>query len=175
MSEVTHLDASSDTKEPVAATVQTAPSQDPYEQVSVPENSLLSQETLAAFKQAAAQAHLPADALTQWLRWEDNRLQQETQTQAQARREQLDSWARETQENFGPNWQEEVSRAVRAADMFGGPQLRQLLEETGLGNHPVMVRTFHAVAQCISEDVIPGSSTTALADKTFTEALYGKN
>ena len=150
---------------------QSTQSQDPYAEVSLPENSSLSAADLDAFKQAALQVNLPAQTLQAWLHLEETRLQ----TAAQAAQETQAQWAHQTQALFGPAWQEEVSKAVRAADAFGGPELRQLLEETGLGNHPVMVRTFHAVAKCVSEDVTPGGACHATADKTFTQALYGKN
>ncbi len=152
-------------------TPQSTQPQDPYAEVSLPENSSLSAADLDAFKQAALQVNLPAQTLQAWMALEENRLQ----AAAQAAQETQAQWAHQTQALFGPAWQEEVSKAVRAADAFGGPELRKLLEETGLGNHPVMVRTFHAVAKCVSEDVTPGGACHATADKTFTQALYGKN
>ena len=157
------------------ATEPTVQPQDPYAEISLPENSLLGADELAAFKQTAASIKLPAQALLQWLSLEENRLQTMAQQAEKSQQTQLENWARQTQQTFGPHWQAEVSKAVRAADAFGGPQLRQLLEETGLGNHPVIVRTFHAVAQRICEDVTPGAASTVQTDKTFTQALYGKN
>lgn len=171
MTEQTDLHASS---APQNADVPTTP-QDPYAAVSLPENSLLSADTLAAFKQSAAQLKLPAESLQTWLSYEENRLQAAAEQTENQQRAQQENWARQTQEMFGPRWQEEVSKAVRAADAFGGAPLRQLLEETGLGNHPVIVRTFHAVAKRICEDVTPGGAPSAQTDKTFTQALYGKN
>lgn len=173
MTEKTDLQASS--AAPQTAPEQTTQPQDPYAEIVLPENSLLSAQTLEAFKQTAADINLPAGALTQWLSREENRLAAAAEQAQQAQQTQLENWARQTQAAFGPQWQEEVSKAVRAADAFGGPQLRQLLEETGLGNHPVIVRTFHAVAQRICEDVTPGGASSATTDKTFTQALYGKN
>ncbi len=169
------LQVNAASKEEQETSSQMQASSDPYAAISLPENSLLNQPQLAAFKQAAAALKLPAQVLEKWLSHEEERLQSWQQEQALQRQEQLAGWAAQTQEEFGPHWQEEVSKAVRAADAFGGPQLRQLLEETGLGNHPVIVRTFHAVAQCISEDVTPGGVPHTTTDKTFTQALYGKN
>jgi len=175
MTEPTDLHASSAPAENIPAPVQTAQPQDPYAEIVLPENSRISQDTLAAFKQTATQVKLPAQALTAWLAYEENRLQTAADQIAKHQQEQLENWARQTQEIFGPQWQAEVSKAVRAADAFGGAQLRRLLEETGLGNHPVIVRTFHAVAKRICEDLTPGGAPSVPADKTFTQALYGKN
>ena len=154
---------------------QTEQPQDPYAEVSLPENSSLNAQGLAALKQAACEVNLPVAALQKWVSLEENRSQSLAEKATQQNREQLENWARQTQQAFGPAWQEEVSKAVRAADVFGGPELRKLLEETGLGNHPVMVRTFHTVATRICEDVSAGGAASATTDKTFTQALYGKN
>ncbi len=158
-----------------AADPRTAQPPDPYAAVTLPENSPLDPQTWTAFKQMARAVNLPAQALEQWRALEEARLQQAAQLQADQQLQTLEAWAHQTQDEWGASWQEEVSKAVRAADLFGGPELRQLLEETGLGNHPVIVRTFHAVAQRMSEDVTPGGVPAAQTDKTFTQALYGKN
>ncbi|MBP5616185.1 MAG: hypothetical protein J6X06_00040 [Elusimicrobiaceae bacterium] len=160
-----------------SAVPESAPqtSLDPYAEIVLPENSLLAEADVMAFKQTAAQVQLPAAALQQWLVLEENRLQSAAQEKIAQQKQQLEQWALQTQQAFGTRWQEEVSKAVRAADVFGGPQLRALLEETGLGNHPVMVRTFHAVATRLSEDNTPGAVCNATTDKTFAQALYGKN
>lgn len=50
----------------------------------------------------------------------------------------LESWAKQTKEMYGPDFEEAVSLAVRAADAFGGPELRQLLETTGLETIPLL-------------------------------------
>ncbi len=149
--------------------------QDPYAALTLPEDSSLTPQTLAALKQIAQAAGLPAGVVGQWIALEDARAKQAAQAADQARQDEQAAWIRQTQEAFGEHWQEEVSCAVHAADVFGGAPLRELLETTGLGNHPVMVRTFHGIGKRMSEDLTPGGSGTAPADKTFTQALYGKN
>ncbi len=154
---------------------QTLPIQDPYATIIRAENSQLTEEDFAALKQAASSVNLPADALAKWVSLEENRLTRAAEKHAQQTRAQQAQWAAKTRENLGIHWQEEVSQAVHAADIFGGTELRQLLEETGLGNHPAIVRTFAEVAKRMREDISLGASTSAPADKTFTQALYGTN
>lgn len=170
MNETTDLNASSVSEK----TTQTPQNQDPYATFTLPENSLVSPTTLEIFKQQAAEAKLPLQALQKWVEQEEVRLQQEAQQQAQDRQTQRDTWVQQTQTLLGEKWQEEVSRAVHAADVFGGPELRQLLEETGLGNHPAIVRTFAQVGKRIAEDISATGAQGASSDKTFTQALYGK-
>ena len=170
MSESTDLNASSASE----IMEQTPQNQDPYAALVPSENSLISSAALETFKQCAAEVNLPLQTLQKWIEQEEIRLQQEVEHQAQIQKEQRDAWVQQTQDLLGEKWQEEISRAVRAADVFGGPELRQLLEETGLGNHPAIVRTFAAVGKRIAEDVLTTGAPSASSDKTFTQALYGK-
>lgn len=170
MNESTDLNASSVPEN----TAQTPQNQDPYAAVMVPENSLISPAALETFKQYATEVNLPAQTLQKWIEQEEIRLQKEAEIQAKTRQEQQETWAQQTQTLLGERWQEEVSRAVRAADVFGGPELRQLLEETGLGNHPAIVRTFARVGKRIAEDASVAGAPGACTDKTFAQALYGK-
>lgn len=172
MNEQSNLNASSVAQD----TAQTPQLQDPYADLVLPESSSLTLQMFEELKQHAAEIKLPLQSVQKWVELEEKRLQQEAQDQAQAKHAQQQAWAQETRAHYGEAWQEEVSRAVRAADVFGGPELRQLLEETGLGNHPAIVRTFAAVGKRISEDVsIGGTAGDVSPDITFTQALYGKN
>ena len=170
MNESTDLNASSAPEN----TTQTPQNQDPYAALMLPENSLISAAALATFKQCACEVNLPLQTLQKWIEQEEVRLQQEAEKQVQIQQEQQHAWAQQTQDLLGEKWQEEVSRAVHAADVFGGPELRQLLEETGLGNHPAIIRTFAQVGKRIAEDISAVGAPGASADKTFTQALYGK-
>lgn len=167
MSEPTDLNASSASEN----TDQTPQLQDPYAAIVLPENSSLSADMLAALKQQAAQIKLPLPVVQKWVEQENNRLDQQVKQQAHEKQEQVRVWAQETRALYD---EEEISRAVRAADAFGGPELRQLLEETGLGNHPAIVRTFAAVGKRIAEDISVVGTAQANTDKTFTQALYAK-
>lgn len=134
-----------------------------------PEDVSFSKEAQTEFAQLAQALHLTSQQAQQLIDFE-TRFARQTAKENEAQKAQ---WVQQTQAFFGPHWQQEISLAVRAADVFGGPQLRALLEETGLGNHPVIVRTFNEIGKRISEDVSPGGNASAGADKTFTEALYG--
>lgn len=58
--------------------------------------------------------------------------------------------------------------AKKALDTFGTPELRQLLNDTGLGNHPELVRYSYRVGKGISEDgLIRGGAVNAGAAKPF--------
>lgn len=60
----------------------------------------------------------------------------------------------------GDTFKENVGTAVKALDRFGTSELKSLLESTGLGNHPEVIRFFHRVGKTISEDK-PGGGNQA--------------
>jgi hypothetical protein len=51
--------------------------------------------------------------------------------------------------------------AKKALDTFGTPELRTLLHETGLGNHPEIIRVLYRAGKAISEDTFVGSGNGA--------------
>lgn len=75
----------------------------------------------------------------------------------------------------GAQMNERVAVAVKALDRFGSPELRKALDETGMGNHPEIVRAFYRVGLAISEDALVTSTTKAAAAKDAAEVLYGSN
>lgn len=82
--------------------------------------------------------------------------------------------ARADAEIGGANWDASTAAAAKALDMFGAPKgsaLRQILNETGLGNNPEMIRVFARIGKAVSEDgFIPGGAKTP---KTIEEKFYG--
>lgn len=75
-------------------------------------------------------------------------------------------WAKQVQDDpeiGGKNWAETEALAAKALDTFGAPsvkdadgnetnEFRALLNETGLGNHPVLVRMFRQIGEKVGED-----------------------
>lgn len=146
-----------------------------YEGLSLPEDISFPTENLAAFKQLAREMNLAEEQVQRLLDFESAHLRANFQQAQEQKRHTVERWAEETRALYGAGLEKELSYALRAADAFGGPELRTLLEDTGLGNHPVIIRTLSEIGKAISEDACPGGKPAAPQDKTFTEALYGKN
>ena len=74
----------------------------------------------------------------------------------QASREQ---WVSEVKSEFGKAFDERVDLAVRAVETFGGQELIQWLDQTGLGDHPMFVKMFAKIGQQMQEALAtPGQS-----------------
>jgi hypothetical protein len=77
----------------------------------------------------------------------------------------------------GEKLSENLGVAKKALDAFGTAELRTLLNETGLGNHPELIRFMFRAGKAISEDrMVTGAATQAKAGpRSFAdlaEALY---
>lgn len=97
---------------------------------------------------------------------------------ATQRKEWLET-AKSDAEIGGTNWDTSLSTAAKALDTLGFPKgspLRNLLDESGLGNHPEMIRAFAKVGKAIGEDTdfVRGEGG-AQVKKTDAELFYGSN
>jgi hypothetical protein len=76
--------------------------------------------------------------------------------------EARETWANEAKadkELGGEKFDENLAVAKGALKAFGTPELTQLLNESGLGNHPEVLRMFYRAGKAISEDsVLLGTS-----------------
>lgn len=93
---------------------------------------------------------------------------------------QMDAWA-ERQEAWigeiksdreigGARLERNLSYAAKALDQFGSPALRQALDESGLGNHPELVRFAIRIGKVLAEDrMVPagGGGQRPAADVMF--------
>lgn len=93
--------------------------------------------------------------------------------------EQRKAWAAEAQadeEIGGKHWQDSISASAKALDALGAPAgspFRQLLDDSGLGNHPEMIRMFVKIGKAVGEDpsFIDTSSRTP-AKRDSSDILY---
>lgn len=76
----------------------------------------------------------------------------------------------------GAKFAENGAMAVSAINAFGSPTLKQLLNDTGLGDHPEFIRFAYRAAKAISPDklVTGGKPADDGKELTYAERLYGK-
>jgi len=83
------------------------------------------------------------------------------QRQAEAQQALVTSWVEQVKvdkEIGGDKFTENLAVARKALETFGTPELQDVLNMTGLGNHPEVIRAFYKAGKAISEDrFIPGS------------------
>ena len=67
---------------------------------------------------------------------------------------QAKNYVNELKQEFGDAFDNRVQVAKRAVDAFGGQELKDLLNETGLGNNPKIVKMFAKIGQNLLEDQV---------------------
>lgn len=73
----------------------------------------------------------------------------------------------------GEKLSENLAVAKKAMDQFGTPELKTLLNESGLGNHPEIIRAFYRAGKAISEDrVVTHGNSSAERSKDPAKVLY---
>jgi hypothetical protein len=98
------------------------------------------------------------------------------QKQAETHVETVKGWAescKADKEFGGDNLSENLAVARKAIDAFGSPALKELLNSSGLGNHPEVVRFAFKAGKAISEDTfVQSGSRTPIPDQTLEKRLY---
>lgn len=87
------------------------------------------------------------------------------------------AWADETKadaEIGGQRLQQTLANAQKAIKQFASPAMIDLLDGSGLGNHPEFVRAFAKIGAAISEDTIVSGSATSKSPASLdvAERLY---
>jgi hypothetical protein len=132
---------------------------DEYQDFVAPEEIQLDTELIGEFKAKAKDMGLTQDKAQEVVDL-GVKLQQKWQaTQMQAIEQARTQWveqANSDKEFGGEKLTENLSVAKKALDTFGTPELKQLLNDSGLGNHPEIIRAFYRAGKSISEDRFVG-------------------
>lgn len=96
------------------------------------------------------------------------------QRQAEAHLQLVESWVESVKadkEIGGDKLAENLAVARKAIDMFGTPELKDVLNATGFGNHPAVIKAFYKAGMAISGDRFvsgsPKGPETDMAKKMF--------
>jgi len=140
---------------------------------TTPEDVPVDAAVLDAFSDVAKGLNLPQDAAQTVLDKMAPVLAQRQAEQITAARNQWEFDARADAEFGGDKLDENLAVAKRAMDAFATPALKTLLNESGLGSHPEIIRAFYRAGRAISQDsLIAGSSQPASRPNTA-QRLYG--
>ncbi len=83
--------------------------------------------------------------------------EQQTQAAAQAKTKNEES----LKAKWGEGYEKELQRSVMAMEEWGGPDLKKVLEESGVGNNPVMIEMFNKLGKAMGEDKIRGKENVS--------------
>ncbi|MCG9054395.1 hypothetical protein LH442_00065 [Laribacter hongkongensis] len=117
-----------------------------------PEGMQFDAAVIEQFSGVARELNLPQDAAQKMLDRMAPALQARQSEQLAAASEQWVKAAKADQEFGGEQLAENLGLAKRALDQFGTAELKSLLNDSGLGNHPEVIRFMVRAGKAISED-----------------------
>jgi len=125
-----------------------------YADFAAPNGVTLNAELLAAFKEAAKADNLPQDKAQQYVDLGAKILQQQAQAQADEILAIRGEWKTSSEAQFSA---EQFAAARAGLEAHGTPELVTLLDQSGLGNHPEIIRLLvNAGASAREDKLVPG-------------------
>lgn len=158
---------------PEAEKPQGAPEQ--YVDFTAPDGITLNAEVLGEFKEMAKAQNLPQEQAQKVVDLGAKLVQKIEAQRAEATNAELARWAEasKTDKEFGGDLlPESLAGAKAALTQFGSPELKSMLNETGLGNHPEVIRLLHRVSKAISEDTIVGGKPGDTPAASVAQRMY---
>lgn len=117
-----------------------------------PEGVQFDDTVIGAFSEVAKELNLPQDQAQKVLDKVAPVIAARQAEQFQAARTEWAETAKADKEFGGEKLAENLGVAKKALDAFATPELRTLLDQSGLGNHPEVIRMFYRAGKAISED-----------------------
>ena len=142
-----------------------------------PEGRVFDSEVIAEYSKVAKELNLSQEAAQRVLDAVGPKLAERQAAQIEAVRNGWADNSKADKEFGGDKLTENLGVAKKALDQFGTAELRSLLNESGLGNHPEVIRFMYRAGKAISEDrIVTGAAATAKSGpKSFADladALY---
>lgn len=145
-----------------------------------PEGVAVDADTLQKFEPVLKELGLPNDKAQKLADVLLSVRQAEAQAQQDRWGEQLKTWESEVRadkEIGGQKFEENLKAAQSALARFGSPELKQVLDATGLGNHPELIRLCTKIGKAMAEDTIVtgGSAAPPVTEATFYPTMQPKS
>jgi hypothetical protein len=143
------------------------------EQYSFENASQYDAKVLQSFEEAAREANLTQDSAQALLSKVAPTLAQRQAEQVNAIHQQWIEASTNDKEFGGEKLKENLGIARRGLELISTPEDRKFLDESGLGNHPAIIRMAFRAGKAISEDGYVGGNPGATETRSMAEILYG--
>lgn len=133
---------------------------DTYADFVMPEGVTVDETLLAEAVPLFKEMGLTQEQAQKLVDFQAKQVQAGSQKQVDAFNQLMSDWREQSKNDSefgGEKFEENVKVAQAAISAYGTPELKQLLEDHGVGNHPEVVRFMVRVGRTLKEDV-PGST-----------------
>lgn len=145
-------------------------------EIKAPEGVTLDAEALGEFEGLAKELKLTQEEAQKVADIGPKLAQKWAAQQAEAIQTAAAEWAATStadKEFGGDKLAENLAVSKKALDAFGTPELKALLNDSRLGNHPEVIRFMYRAGKAISEDrMVTGGAGPATAQSTAAKTLY---
>lgn len=146
-----------------------------YTDFTAPEGVKLDPDAMNAFKELAKSSKLDQATAQKFIDLGAQSTLKQAQALQSAMKKTVSDWAEAAKvdkEFGGEKFAENVAIAKKGLEAVGNAELKKLLNESGIGSHPEVIRAFVKIGKLVSEDKAePGR--TAPDNKSLAETLYG--
>ena len=148
-----------------------------YEKFKVPEGMTFNEDLNNAFTPIAKDLGLNQEQaqklVDMYSTWQKTQADAQTNDSVALHKEWGERLAADT-EVGGPDLDKNLGFAGRVLDKFGTDEVRAVFNESGIGNHPAMVKMFIQIGKSLSEDTLDSGESQVLAksQKSHAETLY---
>lgn len=146
--------------------------------VVAPENFVLDKSRLEDVMAFAKAHNLTSEAAQKVLNRENDLVSGILSAQEETHQKQVEQWARDVhadKELGGEKFKETAESARRVVEKFGDDGVIKLLNETGYGNNPVVVKLLARIGRAMADDKLVKSGVDSIPkEKPIEEIFYGK-
>lgn len=131
----------------------------------VPEGMEFKAEQVDEFKSVAKELKLPAEGAKKLM----DLVVKREQARMEEHQQRVSDWAESVKadKELGGDKLAETLSIAKKAVALGPPELKEVLNASGLANHPAMVRWAFTIGKALSEDTHVSGSATAAEPKPF--------
>lgn len=143
-----------------------------------PDDVEMNEETLTGVRDIAKELGLDNEGAQKVVDLGSKMAQRWAQDLQDAHTAQVTEWgeqAKADKEIGGDKFEQSLADAKAAYDKFATPELTSFLNESGMGNHPEMIRLFARLKQQVGDDTLVAGQPAPQGPKTLAERLYGTN
>lgn len=143
-----------------------------YQDFKLPEGITVDQDMLNDFKLVAKEGKLSQELAQRFIDLQAKHTEKITNQIQSTFKETVETWKQETIKELGPSLKTDQAYIAKAIATFGTPELREILNRTGLGNNIHMVKMLMNAGKNISSDKIIDGKQAGSVDLDTAKKLY---
>lgn len=148
---------------------------DTYADFVLPEGMPIDNDALVAAAPMLKEMGATQEQAQKLVDWYAGQVQASSQAQVDTFNQLMSDWSEQSKNDSefgGDNFDKNVKTAQSAINKYGTPELKQLLEDHGMGNHPEVVRFMVRVGSTLKEDIPGATGSGATSEQDRLSILY---